>query len=459
MTRNSLTELYLNEIRDQKLTSADLLPTEQVPHILKAFYEGRCASRPVFLDHAEYTRLAQDMANLHAALTSIPEKLFGGDFAAFARAVGMTGPQIEWIVRSQDGVPATKFARADTYQDGDGFKILEYNMGSTIGGLESGVLARAQLASHQVLRDFAAKHNLSYTDPVYEQINSIRVECGLPADARPTVALCDWPSEYELIEEALHLSADWHTRELGIDSVAAHLGMLEYHDGRVWIGDKPIDIIYRIFMLEHLLLPEAQEIMVPLLEAAERGEVKIFTPIGCEVFGTKGALALLSDEANRHVFEPHILESLDRILPWTRVTRPGTVTVPGGGTADLVEYALANREELALKPTLLHGGKGVLLGWDTDDETWAARLAESMDGQWVLQKRVRPLLEQLPDADGELVPFVNNWGVFSVASTPDNFGGIMCRMAPESANIAVISVYASPECKFGSSMHQIAPAE
>src|SRR5208282_1814678 len=108
--------------------------------------------------------------------------------------------------------------------------------------------------------------------------------------------------------------------------------------------------------------PDGPALIDPVLRAAERGEVIIFAPMDAELYGSKGALALLSDEANRHLYDDAELASMDRILPWTRMVRPGPVTV-NSEQADLTEYAIAQRDELILKPTLLHGGTGVVPGW------------------------------------------------------------------------------------------------
>jgi hypothetical protein len=123
-----------------------------------------------------------------------------------------------------------------------------------------------------------------------------------------------------------------------------------------------VDIVYRLFMIEDLLDEGAPGLLEPILGAAERREVALFCPMDAELYGSKGALALLSDEAHRHRYDPAELASLDRILPWTRMVRPGEVTVDGE-TVELLEYALAHREELVFKPTLLHGGSGILPGW------------------------------------------------------------------------------------------------
>jgi hypothetical protein len=91
-------------------------------------------------------------------------------------------------------------------------------------------------------------------------------------------------------------------------------------------------------MMEDLLDETGPALIEPVLRAAERREVAIFAPMDAELYGSKGALALLSDEANRHLYQPDQLASLDRILPWTRMVRGGPATV-GGTTIDLEEYA------------------------------------------------------------------------------------------------------------------------
>jgi hypothetical protein len=170
-------------------------------------------------------------------------------------------------------------------------------------------------------------------------------------------------------------------------------------------------MIYRLFHLENMLDPAIAELIEPVLGAVERGEVKIFTPLGSELYASKAALALLSDGANRDRFTAEELAAFDRVLPWTRRVRPGQVTVPGG-TADLATYAREHREDLVLKATLLHGGDGFVGGWLVSPQEWDERVAAAMDGPYVLQERVRPVPELFPADDGTLRPWVLTWGVF-----------------------------------------------
>src|SRR5271169_1154080 len=87
-------------------------------------YANRLLTRPVFLEKAEISGIADDVERLHVALTSLPDRLFGGDVAAFGRAVGVTAAQARAIARGAVSAPTT-MSRADFYQDDDGFRVLE----------------------------------------------------------------------------------------------------------------------------------------------------------------------------------------------------------------------------------------------------------------------------------------------------------------------------------------------
>jgi hypothetical protein len=253
------------------------------------------------------------------------------------------------------------------------------------------------------------------------------------------MAITDWPTSWDTLGPYIQHSADRFTKD-GFDAHACHIGQLEVHDEGVWLGDKRVDIINRLFMIEDLLeYPDAPALMEPVLSAAERGWVKFFTPLDTGAYTSKGALAMLSDEENRPRFDPGELASLDRILPWTRMVRPGPVSLEDGRKVDLLDYALSHRHDLVLKPTLLHGGSGVLLGWrsDVSAEAWEEQVRAAMDGPYIIQRRVRPVPELFPDENGKLIPFIVNWGVFTVVN---GYGGVHARATTVESNVEVIAI-------------------
>jgi hypothetical protein len=437
MNRSVLTARYLDEVKRSGSRAGELLGRLPESDMLNVFYHGRYLPRPVFLGHDECEQLYADLANLHSALVSLPRRLYGGDLAAFSRAVGANDVQVSAIMRSR-GTAVTKQARADMYIDENGrFRLMEFNLGSALGGMDNADMCRG-LLEHPVLAEFTQAHNLEYVDTMRDQVDNYFTECGFPPGSRPVVACTDWPESYKTLEPYMrHYNA--RVQQLGLDEHPCHIGHLEVRDGRVWLGDRAVDIVDRLFMLEDLLEPGGPALMDPILNAAARGEVKIYTPMDSGIFSSKGALAMLSDEENRSLFDPGELESLDRILPWTRMVRPGPVTLEDGRRVDLLSYALTHRRELALKPTLLHGGQGVLLGWraDTTDEAWEEQIRAALGGPYVIQRRIRPVPELFPVDDGDPVPWIVCWGAFT---TSNGYGGTWTRAVTVESNVEVINL-------------------
>lgn len=447
MSPNEITAAYLAEVAEGGVPAGELVAAaHRFFDLSMTSFDGRCLSRPVFLDHAEHAQISSDMRWLHGALTDLPRRVFGGDRAAFARAVGLTEVQVSAALRGSSGTP-TSLARADAYMDATGFRLLEMNMGSTVGGLDSGQLNKAFL-THPAVEKFVAAHNLTYVDPMAALVETFLAECGLPADARPRVAAVDWPESFATLEPQLRTSAD-QLAAFGQEFIPCHLGQLTMRDGKVWLDGAPVDMIYRIFMLEDMLHPDGPRLIEPVLAAVERGEVEIFTPLDAELYASKGALALLSDEANRHLYDAGELAILDRVLPWTRMARPGTVTVDGE-RVDLAEYAIEQQRELILKPTLLHGGMGVVPGWQVDPEEWGRQLTAALDGPYVLQRRIRPVPEPFPAESGPQ-PWVLAWGIYHGAL---GYGGAYVRGSTDlSGGVVNQSNGATSTCCF----HEMAP--
>lgn len=436
MDRATLTEQYLSQIGKRGCRAGELLGALPESELLRAIYHGRYLSRPLFLGDAERQRLYADLEIVHTALASLPDRLFGGDLAAYTRAIGANEVQVRAVLRST-GRPVTRLARADLYADAAGFRLLELNIGAAVGGMDNADICRGMLA-HPALAEFARTHKLGYVDSMREQVNNLFAETGIEPGAFPVVALAASPPVYADIGGYLHhLAVRW--RELGLDAYACRTDELEVRDGRVWLAGRAVDVISRLFLMDDFLRPEGLASIGPLLDASACGQVKLFTPLDSELLGNKCALAMLCDARNRHLFSAAELASFDRILPWTAMVRPGPVILADGTRADLVGYAAAHQDDLVLKPGLLHSGEGVLLGWHpgTSPRLWRDRLAAALDGPYVLQRRIRPEPELFPDENGELVPWIVTWGVFTGVN---GFAGVLARATTVDSDMTVINV-------------------
>ena len=125
---------------------------------------------------------------------------------------------------------------------------------SYVGGMEIPDVCRSMLR-HPLLAGFTEAHQLGFVDTQREQVANLLADTGFAPGSSPVVAVADWPSSYHRrLGPYMHkLAARW--REFGLDAHACHIGQLKTHDGRVWLRGRPVDIIYRVFLIEHMLEP------------------------------------------------------------------------------------------------------------------------------------------------------------------------------------------------------------
>ncbi|MBC6446096.1 hypothetical protein [Actinokineospora xionganensis] len=435
-----LTVGYLEHLARLGTDLRELPATAVASERLAVAYRGRFLPCPVFLEPGESGQIARDMLLVHDLLAALPDRLFGGDRVAFGRALGLTEPTLSLVRRAPSG-PPTALARADLYRAADGFKLLELNITSALGGFENADINRAMLR-HPALSSYAAERDLAFSDTFQAIVDTLRFELGDRADGRrPVVALADWPESYQTYAPRLGVMAGLFD-ELGIDAIPCHVGHFAEVDGALTVHGRAVDAVFRFFLLEEILTQADLALVEPVMAAAERGEVVLFSRIDAELYGNKGALAMLSDDRNTHLFDDAERECLRRFLPWTRYVRQKTTT-EDGGTVDMSAYAREHQRDLILKPIMLHGGAGITAGWQVDADEWATRVAAAMDEPWVLQRRVRPEPEPFPVVGSDTYQdMYMNWGTFVAdprAVGGDGYAGCIVRGTTD-AEVGVVSM-------------------
>ncbi|MEU4774614.1 hypothetical protein [Micromonospora sp. NPDC023644] len=415
-------------------------------------YRDRLMSGPAFLGGAESRAVARDLRTVYDLLRALPERVFDGDLTALAQAVGMDALQTALITRVARAGSLAPLGRADLYHDGAGFRLLEFNITSALGGFESADINRAMLA-YPPLREFADEHRLRYRDTLGCIVRTMYAECAamIPADRPPVVAVVDTIENFPIVGSRLEVLAEM-LAGYGIEGIGCHLGQFTYPQGRPTVAGRAVDVVLRYFLPEDLADPSAAAQVEPLLVAAEQERVGLFSRLDAELYGNKGTLAMLSDDRHRGLFDADELACLDRILPWTRHVRPRG-TDPEGAEVDLLAYARARQDELILKPTLLHGGNGVLAGWTVGGDEWQARLDAAMGGPFVLQRRVQPAAEPFPDGAGGVQDLYLNWGVYLAdrdVVDEDGYAGCLVRGSTD-PGVGVVSMAGG--AKIGCTFH------
>lgn len=432
---NGLTADWLALQRSAPASASGVLEALGRSDLLRIAYGGRYLTRPIFLERDEWSALGADLGAFHELSCSLPDRLCGGDVAEFGRLVGMAPVQVDAVRRTMGERPLP-CARADLYREPDGFKILEFNIVSALGGFENAELNRAAL-DEPALAKFVADRDLGYADTlagIVDVIFDAFRDADLPS--RPRMAVVDWPSSFVDLEPRLRNMCDL-LRPLGIDAVACHPGQVRAVGDRLEVHGQPIDIVYRFFLIEDLLDgPDAPALVEPILRAVERGTVRMFAPLDSELVGNKRALSLMTEPEHRDRLTEDERALVDRLVPWTRRLDGATVE-RDGEEHDAVTYLLDHQPDLLLKPSLLHGGLGVTPGWTVTPDDWADAVSAAVEtGGFVVQERVRPEREPFLTGEGDQVDMSLNWGVFVLGG---GYGGAIVRGTAD-PDVGVVSM-------------------
>jgi uncharacterized circularly permuted ATP-grasp superfamily protein len=219
---------------------------------------------------------------------------------------------------------------------------------------------------------------------------------------------------------------------LGIETVIATLDDTSYDGSRLLVRGEPAQLVYRRALVE--TLTDAS----PLAVAAREGRVVVVNPFRAHVAANKKILAVLQDERFEHLLKRGEAETIRDTLPWTRILRPGRTTY-GPWRFELLSFIRENRERLVVKPASDYGGRGVVLGRETDQDTWEQVIEEHAErGDHIVQEYVPIPEEMFPTIeDGRVQMRLKRFNI-----NPYCIGGRYVGMMTRISDQAVINVAA-----------------
>ncbi|MEU6440357.1 hypothetical protein [Streptomyces sp. NPDC047046] len=427
---DAVTGAFLDACRDGENVLRHAVDEASYPPAFRESWGPRMLARPLFAAESQVRSFAGDLDTVIGLLESLPDRLFDGDLGRYCDHVGITPAHAAVMRRFATG-PLTRYGRADAYHDGTGFKLLEINMASNLGGTDRSQMQRA-LLDVPAFRDFGELHRLGHVD-TGERIFAA-LKAALPARLKggeePRCAVVCGRGGVETYGHLLRGFAEMAAR-FGPAFRLGELDGITERGEEVLLDGKPVDIVLRFFNVDEVCQDAGTAARADILfRAHEEERLLLWSPINGSLYSSKAALALLSDPDLRHTLSAPEAAAVDRVLPRTYVL-----------DRENAAYCRAHREELILKPLRAFGGRGILAGWTLDDQRWAAALEGGLDGQYVVQHRVRPRAEPVVDPrDGGESDWHAVWGVFF---TPDGYAGMDVRAAP-AAHSAVINYGANP---------------
>ncbi|RSD13991.1 hypothetical protein [Amycolatopsis eburnea] len=390
----------------------------------------RLLPRPIFVDEAEYRAFGRDLVTIYELVTGLPQRMYGGDFDRFRTALGIDDRHAALMCRLLGEGPPPLYGRADVYFDGSAFKLLEYNIGSALGGLDMvGTLPKAYLKVPSVA-EFAAEHGLGFLDMGSDLAEALRGAGKTIGAGEPVVAILEGPGGMARYGHQRRAIAEL-LAENEIDCLVGEIGDLKFRHGKPHLHGTGVDVVLRYYGLEEMLeQPDCDELLEPVFRAHEAGQVVVWTPTN--VFSNKGTLAMLSEFAELFTVDERAV--IERVLPWCRMLgRPGA-----GPDTRRIEDCVARKDQLVFKPAGLYGGQGVVIGQEVDAATWRETLEAGSRAGSLVQEIVPPNVETVIDPEtGERSEWYALWAAFM---TPSGLSGGGIRAIPPGGTTVITMI-------------------
>jgi len=384
---------------------------------------------PLFLSRRCVGELAAASVAVSVLLRSLPERLFGNDPDRLAVCFGVEATSLRLGLRPPNGI-AEALTRGDFLFGPDGFRCVELNIASNLGGWENRLLAEVALATPRI-RDFVRRlgRAVTFRDPfrqlILHIVHGVRT-AGLAADGEVNLALTIRdPMTHRVERLAAHLKAEYAAALATLSPAASgqlwlcHPDALAMRHGALYHGGTRVHAV-----VDH----QFDRVEPVLFRCFKAGTLRLYNAPILMLLSDKRTLALLSEHAESDAFTAEERRTIERHVPWTRRLLPGPVTWEGE-REELGRLVLARREEMVLKLGRSMGGRHVLLGRETAAAEWESAIRQALAaGDWIVQRVVPsfPLLCHGGQSGAGAHDAV--WGPFVFGS---HYAGMNLRVQPQ----------------------------
>jgi hypothetical protein len=360
--------------------------------------------RPRFLTPEQYTYLQRQITPLLSAFRKISQAAVADQ--EFRRQFGLFDWEEKLIHIDPGYSNHTPLTRLDAFfitgSERLEMRFTEYNAevpaasayNDVLSAVFYGLPVMGEFLRRYVVRSLPTRHSV-----LHVLLDSFYQWCG--GREKPTIAILDWQevptrSEFELFIQ--------YFRSQGINCEIVDPRSVEYRNGRLRDGDFEFNLIYKRVLITELI--EQLGLDQPIVQAIRDRAVCMVNPFTCKLLYKKMSLAVLSDERNAEMFSEPELRAIHEHIPWTRGVEERKTTY-GGLPIDLIPFILKYREQFVLKPNDDYGGRGIVLGWQTNTGGWEKSVEEALETPFVVQERVPIPTEPYPSIIDERLQIYN----------------------------------------------------
>jgi hypothetical protein len=331
-------------------------------------------------------------------------------------------------------------ARGDFIFSPSGFKCIEYNVCSNLGGGQLPVWESMYLKT-PIIAEFLQKYGIKVLN---KNLLAIFIKHII------TLTLKKIPNIFDELNVVIAFS---DKAEMTINNPREHFYLNQLYKDILHQKYRPLkgEIIFcdysqLIIMEDHIYYHGKQVHFILEFNNGtapfkfrlvhEKGNVLIYNGLITALMENKLNIALMSENQESDIFTPGEREIIRKYVPWTRKVKDGETT-HNSQTVRLEEFIISNREQMVLKPAGGLSGIGVYLGYRTPENQWRQVVEKALqEKDWVVQERVdsHPFLYQY-GKEGYTEHNVN-WGTFVFGN---RYGGTWLRIQPKTDQEGVIN--------------------
>ncbi|MET9763546.1 hypothetical protein ABZ016_31645 [Streptomyces sp. NPDC006372] len=315
--------------------------------------------------------LANAARSVMDLLYSIPQRVFGGDVAAWMSFQGIPEEDAALLLRTHSEravVTAHQFARPDFLLTEEGLRIVEVNVSAPMGGMMTHDPYVRQFRTsgyHRFLRRLGYETTAPDMTAIWGKAFRSLVRQA-PVERRPVV--------FEAIADENDMNTGRRAFEelvgsFGFDCVSGMVQDLDIRDDGVFHQGRHIDVVFTMYTWLETRRFVPPETTIALSDADAAGLVDFVGPPTAALYNSKSNLEILTSPAFSGYFTAAEREFVDVYLPRTfRLTD------------ETLAEALSGQSELVLKPASEYGGRGIVFGPSVSRGEWTQAVTAAAYG-------------------------------------------------------------------------------
>ncbi|MCC2606942.1 hypothetical protein [Planctobacterium marinum] len=401
-----------NKVMSMSFDYAD----EKIPDFMK-HYEYPVSAVPVIISQKDIKKHNRFIERIIPLIYRALDVYFKGDESLFSRYLNEPEFLLPLILNTPYE-PGKFFIRYDALFSDNEFKVLEINVGSTVGGWQHDWLSPVTIENLHNATD-VDRSNVSHHNVTKAMFSSLYKEISKDASRTSANVLIFTSEQTDFQTESF--KAEY--RKVWANTQQSLRGQLYFFDnfddlvftnqGELHFEGEKIDAIL-LTMAEGIFVPN--EIMLKLLTCSMRNNLVFPDNPAITIVGNKSVLALVHETKFLASLNQEDVSFIQSHIPWTSKVEDKEILWQGTPHS-LLSFLQDKKEQLVVKKARSQQGKDVYVGRYCSPGKWNEAIEKALQGHdWIVQQYCESDEFLCLDADGKLLPTKPVWGVFDIDS-------------------------------------------